>query len=204
MDVRRSRTKNPDRWLATCPEFSRPMCEELRALIFRWEPDLTESVNTNMLCYTGARRVFALGGFQKAACITFFRGAELPDPAGLFNQGQENHLIRNIQLTSLGGLNQGALRTLMRAAVKLDAQPDRPPPPPRKREPLPMPPELAKALRQNNAAAAFFESLKPTYQREYMAWIGFAKLPETRQKRLEETLKALAAGKKWAQRREAL
>lgn len=201
MDVRRSRTKNPDLWLATCPEFSRPICEELRNLIFRWEPDLTETVNTNMLCYTGRKRVFALGAFVKNACITFFRGSELPDPAALFNQGENNHSIRNIVLTSVDGLDLTALRVLMRAAVKLDAQVDRPPPLPRKRDPLPMPPILAKGLRQNKAAAAFFESLKPTYQREYIAWVTFAKLPETQEKRLQETLKALAAGRKWAQRR---
>ena len=203
MDVRRSRTKNPNQWLATCPDISRPICEELRDLIFRWEPDLAESVNTNMLCYTGRKRVIALGAFQKNACITFFRGAELPDPAKLLNQGEGNHLIRNITLKTTDGLDLAALRTMMRAAVKLDAQVDRPPPPPRKREPLPMPPVLAKGLKQNKAAAAFFESLKPTYQREYIVYVGFAKLPETQQKRLKETLKALAAGKKWAQRREA-
>ena len=62
---------------------------------------------------------------------------------------------------------------------------------------------LAKGLKSNKAAAAFFESLKPTYQREYMAWVGFAKLPETQEKRLKETIKALAAGKKWAERRDA-
>lgn len=203
MDVRRSRTKNPDQWLATCPEFSRPICEELREMVFRWEPDLKETVNTNMLCYTGRKRVFALGGFVKSACVTFFRGSELSDPAGLFNQGEGNHSIRNIVLTSLEGLDLAALRGLMRAAVKLDAQMDRPPPPPKKREPLPMPPVLAEGLKQHKAAAAFFESLKPTYQREYIAWVTFAKLPETQAKRLHETLRALAAGKKWAQRREA-
>jgi hypothetical protein len=203
MDVRRSRTKNPDRWIATCPEVSRPVCEELRALIFRWEPDLKESVNTNMLCYTGRKRVFALGAFQKYACITFFRGAELPDPAGLINHGHENHLIRGINLTTTKVLDLAALQKLMRAAVKLDAQAERPPPPPRKRKPLPMPPALAKGLKGNKAAAAFFESLKPTYRREYMVWVGFAKLPETQEKRLKETIKALAAGKKWAERREA-
>src|SRR4051812_23784771 len=143
MDVRRSRTKDPNRWLATCPAYSQPICEELRDLIFRWEPDLAESVNTNMLCYTGRKRVFALGAFQKNACITFFRGSELPDPAHLLNQGEGNHLIRNVTLKSLEGLNLPALRTLMRAAVKLEAQVDRPPPPSRKREPLPMPPVLA-------------------------------------------------------------
>jgi hypothetical protein len=203
MDCRASRTKHPDRWIATCPEFSRPLCEELRGHIFRWEPDLAESVNSNMLCYSGRKRVFALGAFEKFACITLFRGAELPDPAGLINHGQENHLIRGINLTSLKELDLAALRQLLRAAVKLDAQPDRPPPPPRKRAPLPMPPLLAKGLKSNKAAGAFFESLKPTYQREYMVWVGFAKLPETQEKRLKETLKALAAGKKWAQRKEA-
>jgi hypothetical protein len=203
MDCRASRTKDPDRWVVTCPDFSRPLCEALRAYVFRWEPDLTESVNSNMLCYSGNKRVFALGAFEKFACITFFRGAELPDPAALINHGQENHLIRGINLTTLEGLDLAALRALMRAAVKLDAQMDRPPPPPRKRKPLPMPPALAKGLKQNRKAAAFFESLKPTYQREYMVWVGFAKLPETQEKRLKETIRALAAGKKWAQRREA-
>src|SRR5262245_17166600 len=154
MDVRRSRTKNPNRWLATCPDFSRPICEELRDLVIRWEPDLTETVNTNMLCYTGRKRVIALGAFQKAACVTFFRGAELPDPAGSFNQGENNHLLRNVNLTTLEGLDLAALRVLMRAAVKLDAQVDRPPPPPRQRKPLPMPPLLARGLKGNKAAAA--------------------------------------------------
>lgn len=203
MDCRASRTTNPDLWVATCPDFSKPICEELRALIFRWEPDLQESVNSNMLCFSGHKRIVSLGAFEKFACITFFRGAELPDPAGLFNHGEGNHLIRGINLTSMNEFNAAALRTLVHAAVKLDAQVDRPPPPPKKREPLPMPPLLEKGLKQNKKAAAFFESLKPTYQREYMVWVGHAKLPETQEKRLEETLKALAAGKKWAQRKEA-
>jgi hypothetical protein len=203
MDVRRSRTKNPDRWLATCPDFSRPLCEALRDHVFRWEPDLTETVNTNMLCYSGRKRVFALGAFQKAACITFFRGSELPDPAGLLDAAEGNHLIRNVTLKAMEGLDLAALRALMRAAAKLDAQVDRPPPPPRKRKPLPMPPLLAEGLKRNKAAAGFFESLKPTYQREYIVYVGHAKLPETQERRLKETLRALAAGKKWAQRKEA-
>ena len=203
MDVRRSRTKNPDQWLATCPEASRPLCEELRELIFRWEPDLTETVNTNMLCYTGQKRVCSLGAFQKKACITFFRGGELPDPAGLFNAGLENHSIRNIELSTLDDLNRTALRTLLRAAVKLDANPDAPPPPPNKHKPFPMPDHLAAALKKHPAAGAFFETLKPTYQREYIVWNTFAKLQETKDKRLGETIAALSHGLKWAQRRQA-
>ena len=65
-----------------------------------------------------------------------------------------------------------------------------------------MPEALAAALKKNKAAAAGFESLKPTYQREYKVWISTAKQPETIAKRLAETLRALSRGKKWAQRRE--
>lgn len=203
MDVRRSRTKDTDEWIDTCPEVSRPICEALRELIFRWEPDLEESINTNMLCYSGSKRIVALGAFKHKACITFFRGAELDDPKRLFNHGENNASIRNIMLTTLEGFHHQAFRALLHAAVMFDAQPDAPPPPSVKREPLPMPEELARSLKANRAAAAFFDTLKPTYQREYMGWISHAKLQETKAKRLAETMAALSAGKKWAQRREA-
>lgn len=203
MDVRRSRTKDTDEWITTCPEASRPICEALREMIFRWEPDLEESINTNMLCYSGRKRIVALGGFKHKACVTFFRGAELDDPKRLFNHGENNASIRNIMLTTLEAFPHQAFKALLHAAVAFDAQPDAPPPPSVKREPMPIPPQLAQALKKDRAAAAFFETLKPTYQREYIAWNTFAKLPETKAKRLAETMAALAAGKKWAQRREA-
>lgn len=202
MDVRRSRTQSPDAWLDTCPELSRPICEQLREWMFRWQPDLKESINTNMLCYTGRKRVVAIAGFKKHAQMVFFRGTELEDPAGLFVGGENNTSIRNVDFTRLDDLNAGALKKLVDAAAKLDANPDILPPPPRKREEWPMPEALGDALKKNKAAAAFFESLKPTYQREYKVWVSTAKQPETIAKRLAETLRALECGKKWAQRRE--
>ena len=95
------------------------------------------------------------------------------------------------------------MRLFWDAAVALDERGDLPPPPPVKREPWPMPKVLAQALKTHPAAAAGFAALKPTYQREYLVWVGTAKQPETIAKRLEQTLRALAAGKKWAQRRDA-
>jgi len=202
MDIRRSRTKNPDSWLDTCPEVSRPICEQLREWMFRWQPDLTESINTNMLCYSGRKRIVAIAGFKKHAQMVFFRGTELADPTGLFMGGEENRCIRNVNIATLDDFNAAALRWLIQLAVQLDANPDIQPPPPLPRKEWPMPEALAKALKHNNAAAAGFESLKPTYQREYKVWISTAKQPETIAKRLAETIPALERGKKWAQRRE--
>lgn len=201
MDCRPSRTKDPDRWIATCPPFSRPICEELREMIFRWEPDLKESIKTNMLTFAGRKSVCALGGYVKEAEILFFRGAELHDSKKLFNSGLENVSIRDIKLTSLDQLDRGAFRALLHEAVKLDRAPALPRPTRQKREPLAMPPHLAAALKKNRAASAFFDVLKPTYQREYIAWNTFVKTPEARTRRLVETMAALAAGRKWAQRK---
>jgi len=66
-----------------------------------------------------------------------------------------------------------------------------------------MPDFFKKALGQkrNRAAAASFRNFAPTYQREYIIWLTVAKQPETRVRRLKETLAALARGRKWAQRK---
>ncbi len=201
MDCRPSRTKDPGRWIATCPPFSKPIVEELRELIFRWEPDLKEAVKTNMLTFSGRKNVVALGAYVKEAEILFFRGVEMHDTKKLFNSGLENVSIRDIKLKSLDELDRTAFRALLHEAVKLDAQPALPKPPMAKREPLPMPSHFTAALKKNRVASAFFDSLKPTYQREYIAWNTFVKTPEAIERRLVETISALAAGRKWAQRK---
>jgi hypothetical protein len=43
--------------------------------------------------------------------------------------------------------------------------------------------------------------MSKTCQREYKVWISMAKPPETIERRLQETLAALASGRKWAQRK---
>lgn len=178
------------------------MAEQVRDCIQRWEPDLTESIRWNCLCYSGRKLICGLSACRHHLGITFFRGTELKVITGLFDpEDADNATTQTIRVTSLEQLNRRALRELLHAAVALDAQGDLPKPPPVKREEWPMPPALAAGLKKSKAAAAFFESLAPTYQREYKVWIGTAKRPETIEKRLKETLAALSAGRKWAQRK---
>ena len=113
-----------------------------------------------------------------------------------------NTNILTIRLTTLEGFYWDALRALLHAAVELDADPMAPPAPKVRRPQWPRPDFFKKALsgKQNRAAGEFFRKLKPTYQREYLGWLSVAKRPETRARRLAETLAALTAGRKWAQR----
>lgn len=204
MDCSRARTKDPGEWLQTCPDFSQPLAEQFVEWILTWEPDLAESIKWNMLCFTGRKLVCALSACKQHLGVTFFRGTELPDPARLFAAGGEgNTNIRSIRVTTLEGLNRAALRELIHAAVALDAEPAIPPAPKRKRKPWPMPEFFKKILAQtrHRRAAEAFKKMSPTCQREYLVWLSMAKRPETRARRLKETLTALAHGRKWAQRK---
>lgn len=66
--------------------------------------------------------------------------------------------------------------------------------------PLPAIPDLpayiAKALKANPKAWGFFQQLAPTYRHHFVGWIHTVKRPETREKRIRESLALLAAGKK--------
>ncbi len=204
MDVTRARTKDPAEWLETCPDFSQPLAEQLVEWILNWEPDLTESIKWNNLCFSGRKLVCGLSACKHHLGIFFFRGTELPDSKKLFNEGSENNTnIRSIRVTTLDDFNREAFRALLRAAVELDADPMVPPAPKVKRKPWPMPSYFKKALaeKRNRAAAEGFRKLAPSCQREYIVWLATAKRPETQARRLKETLAALATGRKWAQRK---
>ncbi len=203
MDVSRAKIKNPDEWLAAAPDFSRALAAELRESIFRWAPDLTESIKWNVLTFTGRKLVCGVSPCKKHLSIVFFRGTELPDPAGLFTGGEANTNIRSIRVTEPAALNREALRGLLLSAVALDAQPDVPRTPQRCREPWPVPDFFAAALKKNRSAAAGFQKLSPSCQREYLVWLSTAKREETRHARLAQTLAALATGRKWIDRKTA-
>lgn len=179
------------------------MTRQVRGWIQRWEPDLTESIKWNILCFSGRKNICGLSACKKHLGITFFRGTELREITDLFEGGEANTSILSIRITKLEKLNAKAFQRLLHAAVALDADESAKPPPMKQRAEWPMPAALAKGLKQNPKAAAGFKAMSISCQREYKVWISSAKQEETIQRRLTETLRALAAGKKWAQRKEA-
>jgi uncharacterized protein YdeI (YjbR/CyaY-like superfamily) len=66
--------------------------------------------------------------------------------------------------------------------------------------PKPMIPDLpiyiAKAIKANAKAWKFFRGLAPSERRHFVVWIHIAKRPETRERRVRESVDLLAAGKR--------
>ena len=203
MDVSRAKTRDPEEWLENAPSFSKPIAQQLREWFLKWEPDLREAIKWNLLCFSARKNVCGISACKAHLSVAFFRGTELEDPAGLFEGGEMNTNIRSVRITSANPVKRDALRALLHAAVALDAQPEIPAAPKQKREPWPVPDFFAKALAmtKNRAAADGFAKLSPSCQREWLVWLSTAKRDETRERRMAETLAALAHGRKWFERK---
>ncbi|HET9319862.1 MAG TPA: YdeI/OmpD-associated family protein [Bryobacteraceae bacterium] len=59
-----------------------------------------------------------------------------------------------------------------------------------------LPPYIAKSFRTDAKAWTFFQSLSARNRREFVVWIHTAKRPETRERRIRESIELLSAGKK--------
>jgi uncharacterized protein YdeI (YjbR/CyaY-like superfamily) len=59
-----------------------------------------------------------------------------------------------------------------------------------------LPSYIAKAFKEETRAWEFFQELAPTHRRYFVVWIHTAKRPETREKRIQESIRLLAARQK--------
>jgi uncharacterized protein YdeI (YjbR/CyaY-like superfamily) len=61
--------------------------------------------------------------------------------------------------------------------------------------PIPeLPSYVAKAFKTNPRAWQYFQALSTTYRRDFVVWIHTAKRPETRERRIRESIRLLSTG----------
>ena len=63
--------------------------------------------------------------YKSVVKVTFFKGAQLDDPSGLFNSSLEGNARRAIDLHEGEKLDERAFKALVRSAVALNASPSR-------------------------------------------------------------------------------
>jgi hypothetical protein len=59
--------------------------------------------------------------YKSVVKVTFAKGASLEDPSGLFNSSLEGNVRRAIDVREDDQLDEGAFKTLIRAAAALNA-----------------------------------------------------------------------------------
>ncbi|SOB80812.1 Uncharacterized conserved protein YdeI, YjbR/CyaY-like superfamily, DUF1801 family [Sphingomonas guangdongensis] len=170
-----------DAYIAAAAPFARPILGWLRARVHAACFDVTESIKWGRPFFSVAGRPLAgMAAFSAHASFRLWNG-----------DGQFGRLI------TLGDLPDAATMEAMIAAAAAAA------PRPRVNRvadgaaaDAAVPPALAAALADDAVARATFDAFPPGQRREYCEWIGEAKRPETRDKRVVEAIAWLREGKR--------
>ena len=93
----------------------------VRALIHQAVPDVVEEWKWRGVPVWSAAGILCTGEVYKAVVkLTFFKGAALADPAGLFNASLEGNVRRAIDIPQGGALDPAAFTALVQAAAALN------------------------------------------------------------------------------------
>lgn len=186
-----------------CDHFRTPECKvhrwtaelvALRALVLG--TGLREEMKWGNPCYTlDGGNVLMVAAFKEFACLSFFKGALLPDPAGLLEApGPNSQAARLVKFTSSAAVEQHreAAVALVRAAIEVERSGAKVE---FARSPEPVPEELQARLDADPTLQAAFAALSPGRQRSHILHVSGAKTPAARQSRAGKCVEKILQGK---------
>ena len=99
------------------------MLARVRAIIHEADPEIVEEwkwMGTPVWSHGGI--VCTGETYQEVVKLTFYKGASLKDPSGLFNSSLDGNVRRAIDIREGEKVNEAALKDLIRAAVTLKVE----------------------------------------------------------------------------------
>jgi hypothetical protein len=101
---------------------------KVREIIRKADPDIIEEWKWVKATNPGTPVWSHNGGictgetYKNVVKLTFFKGAALHDPSGLFNSSLDGNVRRAIDIKENDRINEGALKNLIREAVELNLE----------------------------------------------------------------------------------
>ena len=99
---------------------------EVRGIIKEADPDIVEewkwvkATNPGTPVWSHDGIICTGESYKNVVKLTFFRGAALKDPSGLFTSSLDGKVRRAVDIKEHDKINAGALKTLIREAVALN------------------------------------------------------------------------------------
>ena len=189
-----------DAYIAKSQPFAQPILSHVRELVHKACPDVEEAIKWSMPFFQLRGVILGHMAAFKQHCAIGFWGPEMHAILKEDGLDSDNAMGSLGKVASLADLpSDKKLLSYYRQAAVLVATGqrtksiDRPRKAPK---PAPeIPSELTAALKKNKAAAKVFAAFSPACQREYASWIAEAKRPETKEKRVAQSVDWIAEGK---------
>jgi uncharacterized protein YdeI (YjbR/CyaY-like superfamily) len=187
-----------DAYIAKSAAFARPVLGHLRRLVHKGCPTAEETIKWGMPSFVHAGKILCGMAAFKGHCTFGFWHKGMNAVLGSDGSKSGEAMGSLGRIRSLEDLpSDRRLLGYIRTAAKLNEadEPARPRAVRKPTRPLPVPGDLAAAMKRNRAAAAAFEKFSPGQRKEYIEWITEAKREETRARRLATAIGWLAEGK---------
>ncbi|MCB0409698.1 MAG: YdeI/OmpD-associated family protein [Flavobacteriales bacterium] len=185
--------KNPkvDEYIAKSADFAQPILSKLRALVHQAHPDIEETIKWGMPNFEYKGLLFNMAAFKQHCAFGFWKQKLIKaldeSEDGMGSLGK---------IKSLEDLpSDEILLMLMKEAVMLNEKGIQVPKTPKAKKELLIPQELTDKLKSHPKAKEVFENFSYSHQKEYVEWITEAKREATKEKRIEQTIEWLNAGK---------
>jgi len=182
-----------DAYIARQADFARPILEHLRAAVHAACPDCEEMLKWSAPAFIYKGSILAnMAAFKAHASFGFWQGEKVTGETAKEGMGSFGKLASPADLP-----DAATLAALIHKAMALAESGEKAPRPLKHPKPaLETPPDLEAALAGNLAARTTFDAFPTSARRDYLDWLADAKRPETRAKRLAQTVEWLAEGKR--------
>jgi uncharacterized protein YdeI (YjbR/CyaY-like superfamily) len=187
-----------DAYIANRAEFARPILNWLRARVHAACPDVTETIKWSMPFFEHDGRPLAnMAAFKAHAAFGFWDRAAM-GPGQQATEKRAEAMGQYGRITAIADLpDVAAFEAEVRRAVAAIASGATTRRPARVAKPeAEVPGALVMALAGDDLASATWASFPPGGRREYCEWVSEAKRPETRDKRVAQTIAQLREGKR--------
>jgi hypothetical protein len=126
-DSKTDASKNIDKRIEELGDWRGETLARVRALIKEVDPEVVEewkwakatSPGTPVWSHDGG--ICTGEAYKSAVKLTFFKGAALEDPSGLFNSSLEGKVRRALDIKEGDEIDEGAFKDLIREAVALNS-----------------------------------------------------------------------------------
>lgn len=179
-----------DAYIAKSAEFARPILKHLRALVHEGCPNAEETMKWSTPHFDYKGSLAGMAAFKAHCAFGFWKGS-------LIVPGRAEAMGQFGRITKVGDLPEDkVLIGYVKKAAKLNeegvkvARPIKQP-----KKDIPMPADLAAALKKNAKARSTFGGFSPSHKREYLAWITGARAAATRTRRLDTAIEWMSEGK---------
>jgi uncharacterized protein YdeI (YjbR/CyaY-like superfamily) len=192
------KNKAVDAYIAKSANFAKPILTHLRELVHKVCPDVEETIKWGMPFYDYKGPLCNMASFKQHCSFGFWKASLMKDNELLITNAKSETAMGHLgKLTSLKDLPpdkkiiawiKDAMR-LNEEGVKVEKKK------PVTQKELEIPGYFTKAVQKNKKAATVFEAFSPSNKKEYVLWVAEAKTEDTRNKRLEQAIEWMAAGK---------